>query len=141
MSLISVVYISTANSDFSDGQLKGLLETARHNNAALDLTGMLLYHDRTFIQVLEGPEEHVAKMYEKIGADPRHHGIVQLLRRDIGAREFDTWAMGFESISRTQLESSPDWVGLRGWDGSGSFLAEPGMAHRLLVHFHARLAA
>ena len=43
-------YISRETQSFSAEDLAQLLETARRNNAKTDLTGMLVYHNGTFLQ-------------------------------------------------------------------------------------------
>ncbi len=54
--LFRAIYVSTATRDLRDEELVPLLEVSRRNNAAQDITGMLGYHDHSFIQVLEGPQ-------------------------------------------------------------------------------------
>jgi len=49
----------------------------------------------------------VARVYEHIVADRLHHGIIELVREPIAAREFSDWTMAFRSISAFGL-SSPD---------------------------------
>lgn len=41
-------------------------------NARVDVTGMLLYHGRTFFQVLEGDRGVVEPLFDRIGKDKRH---------------------------------------------------------------------
>ena len=47
------VYISTAQ-DLSRDQVEGILQTCARNNVAQDVTGLLLYNGRNFLQLLEG---------------------------------------------------------------------------------------
>ncbi len=63
-----LVYVSSATRPFSGEDLRALLATCRKNNAELGVTGMLLYKDGNFMQVLEGDEEAVRGLYEKIPA-------------------------------------------------------------------------
>jgi len=78
MGLISLVYVSFANLDMSEDELRDILTKARENNQKLELTGMLLYRNGFFIQALEGEEEVVTALYEKIKQDPRHRSILQI---------------------------------------------------------------
>ncbi|OYV16473.1 MAG: hypothetical protein CG438_1611, partial [Methylococcaceae bacterium NSP1-1] len=52
--MIRKTYASTALKDWTPEELLELLKVCRDNNAAKDITGMLVYSDRTFFQVLEG---------------------------------------------------------------------------------------
>lgn len=64
---------------------------------------MLLYHEGTFIQVLEGPRQHVNGTFARIEADSRHHRVHTLLNREVTGHEFSDWSMGFVSINRSVL--------------------------------------
>ena len=68
-----LVYASIANEDFSQGQLLELLATSRRNNEQSGITGMLLYNERRFPQVLEGNEAAVSATSARIERDPRHY--------------------------------------------------------------------
>jgi hypothetical protein len=65
---------------FSEEELIQLLETSRQNNAKIGVTGMLLYKDGNFMQLIEGPEEAVRALHAKISIDPRHRGLMTLLQ-------------------------------------------------------------
>ena len=53
-SIYQLVYISAANHEFTEKELHELLSKARKNNESYGITGMLLYHQGSFIQALEG---------------------------------------------------------------------------------------
>lgn len=104
MSVHRLVYVSAATEPFSDTDLAELLAVARANNAARDVTGMLLYHDGSFMQVLEGEQAVVQAVFDKIEHDPRHTNAMILLREDVEERTFESWAMGFlPTASRADL--------------------------------------
>jgi len=111
-----VFYSSAALAPFSDTQLTELLAVARVNNGRLGVTGMLLYDDGSFLQVLEGAESVVESLYAKIGRDKRHHRVVALLRRSVDNRYFDQWQMGFASMKTvpTSMPGYSDYLRLRG---------------------------
>ncbi|HEX2671571.1 MAG TPA: BLUF domain-containing protein [Polyangiaceae bacterium] len=96
--MYQVFYSSAALVPFSDAELTDLLAVSRANNLRLGVTGMLLYHDGSFLQALEGEETIVERLYAKIGRDERHHRVVALIRRTVDARYFDQWQMGFASM-------------------------------------------
>lgn len=98
--LISVIYASSAVNLFSKAELIDLLKISRENNAAENITGMLLYKDGNFIQVIEGPEDAIHRLYQKILKDPRHHHILMLGEQPIPARQFPDWSMGFRDVNQ-----------------------------------------
>ncbi len=101
--LIHCVYASAASRDFSHEELAALLESARENNARLGLTGMLLYAEGSFFQVLEGQPDVVDALYAKIERDTRHDQMTLIIREPIPKRHFDAWTMGFYRVSREEL--------------------------------------
>ena len=57
MSINQLVYVSQATRKMSPSDLAGIQDTAKNNNAPLDVTGSLFYNGGWFLQVLEGPVE------------------------------------------------------------------------------------
>ena len=64
--MFQLVYLSSASQPFSEDDLVALLTQARQNNTAHGLTGMLLYKDGNFMQVLEGDEAEVRRLFHTI---------------------------------------------------------------------------
>ena len=70
----------------------------RKKNARLGITGLLLYKGGNFIQTIEGEESRINDLYDSIGADPRHHGLIRVLSEPLAARKFPDWSMGFRDF-------------------------------------------
>lgn len=92
-----LVYGSASPTPMGEFDLRALLEVSRRNNATLGVTGMLLYRDSNFFQVLEGAEQVVGDLYARIAADQRHRGAHVFLRRQIAQRLFPSWTMGLRT--------------------------------------------
>jgi hypothetical protein len=93
--MLQVIYASTATHPLSARHLTALLAQARSANHEQEISGVLVYHQETFLQVLEGPDEAVGQLYEHIRQDGRHTDVRLLLRETIDAKEFGEWSMGF----------------------------------------------
>lgn len=93
--LFRAVYVSAATRDLRDGELAAILDVSRRNNAARGVTGALAYHDRAFVQVLEGPEAAVEALLATIARDPRHTGVTVCDRSRVDDRAFGGWSMGW----------------------------------------------
>ncbi len=91
-------YASAATHPFSDEELVELLTRSRASNARREVSGLLLYHEGSFLQVLEGERSVVEALFDKIGEDPRHTDKLLLFRRDGVERCFDEWTMGFHQL-------------------------------------------
>jgi hypothetical protein len=73
------VYASkSSNGAWSDTQIDALVAAARSHNDAVGIRGVLLVFREYFMQWLEGPEDHVEKLVEKIRNDARHTQFVEL---------------------------------------------------------------
>lgn len=95
--MLQLVYISTAREEPLAQDLSEILRVSRENNAAVDVTGLLVSGGRRFLQVLEGPEAAVLKTFARLAADPRHFAIVRLSQREIAERQFGNWAMAYNA--------------------------------------------
>jgi acylphosphatase len=95
MALQQIIYTSAAVKDLNEVMLARILLSARKRNASLGITGMLLYDDGSFLQVLEGDKSKVESLLERIAEDPRHCRVMVLLERSIDSRQFQDWSMGF----------------------------------------------
>ena len=103
--LIQLIYCSVANHMFSNEELDGLLRIARKNNAKEDITGMLLYSEGSFFQVLEGEEEKIKHLFKTINKDKRHHSITIVIQESIAERSFADWTMGYVDIKPEDVET------------------------------------
>ena len=105
MALIQLVYASLATKPLTEEELKDLAVVARSNNERHEVTGLLLYKNESFLQVIEGEEGKTMRLFEKIRLDSRHEGLVMLRRRQVATRSFPDWAMGFVFVPERRCES------------------------------------
>jgi len=133
-SLIHCVYCSASSRSLSATDLMELLVPARQNNARAGLTGMLLYAEGSFFQVLEGPAGAVDALYGRIELDTRHAKLTKIIHEPIRQRVFDDWTMGFSALSREDIEAIP---GANDFFGQGRCFVDldAGRARKLLEAF------
>jgi hypothetical protein len=132
--LVHLIYASVATQDFGEAQLAELLLQSRDANKHLGLTGILLYSEGSFFQVLEGEPAVVDQLYQKIIADKRHARATLIIREPITKRSFGSWSMGFSRVSQKELK---DIDGLNDFFHSGSCFIQldAGRAKKLLAAF------
>ncbi len=92
-------------------ELSGILEKSRKNNASLNITGALLYCNGSIIQVLEGPEDTVNLLFDKIKNDQRHTQIITLFEGKVNARSFEKWSMGYITTNKRNMDELKDQLG------------------------------
>jgi hypothetical protein len=107
--MIQICYSSQARKSFTPEQLTELLGKARTNNHALGVSGLLLYENGTFIQVLEGDPEKVAPLFDKIQRDYRHKQMLLIFKQEIEKRSFESWDMGFFHVDRKAVSQLPGY--------------------------------
>ena len=132
--VFQLIYASAAAKEFRPSDLPDILRVARETNGPLGVTGMLLYSDGSFFQVIEGDAGVVDALYTKIAADPRHEKVTQIIREPIRARQFDDWTMGYLKMTQQEIETIE---GLNDFFGDATCLAQidGGRARKLLRSF------
>ena len=138
--LYRIVYLSSATNLFDKPALLDLLRKAREKNQILGVTGMLLYKDGDFMQLLEGERATVKALYRTIAGDSRHSGTTLILEEDAPERLFSDWSMGFRDLSDPDVQATPGFSQFmnsrRVADGFGD---NPAASLELLRLFQPRL--
>lgn len=136
MALIHLIYVSAATHPMTEVELLQLLEQSRRRNIRQNITGMLLYKDGFFMQVLEGEAADVDDIYKSISRDERNFGPYMIEREPIAARDFEGWAMGFRNLTGFDSDSLPGFSKYMEEEGDSSFTSErPKSALSLLRGF------
>lgn len=94
MNLFRLIYFSKAES-ISRDDIESILASARAKNESARISGMLVYSDGKFTQLLEGPRNAVTETFLRIMHDPRHREVELLLAGRINARLFQDWSMRY----------------------------------------------
>jgi hypothetical protein len=87
------VYTSRAKVPFTQEELEELCNRAARENAAHDVTGYLYFGNGRFTQYIEGPQDEVDALVERIARDPRHAISRTFTTDDVPARRFPVWHM------------------------------------------------
>lgn len=91
--LSTLIYRSRAVQSMTAEDLDDLLTPARARNAALHVTGILLFDGVHFVQLLEGPDDAVVQLFDAIRRDDAHKNVVFLMQDQGPARRFGGDAM------------------------------------------------
>ncbi|MGC1515866.1 MAG: BLUF domain-containing protein [Maribacter sp.] len=91
--LFEISYRSIVHPSITDRDVDNFIALAREMNPKFNITGSLIYHEKVFFQIIEGPREHVLQLYENILADKRHSNIVEMWKGYKVKRDFEEWAM------------------------------------------------
>lgn len=101
MSCFQLMFISDSAVDVSDQLLLDILVRADKNNRARGISGLLLYSQNRFIQLIEARQKQtVEALFAKISKDIRHKNLEVLLRQESSELQIATWAMGFSMTGK-----------------------------------------
>ena len=96
--MLTLIYKSRASIDFNITEIAKMLEKAEIQNHIYGITGCLLYHERRFLQLIEGEEDDVRRLYQKIENDDRHTDIQLLQTERVPIKMFSEWNMLFSNV-------------------------------------------
>lgn len=97
MPLIQLIYTSEASSNLNKSEVLEIPRKAQFKNHSLKISGLLLFKDGQFIQLLEGDEACVQGLFEVIAKDQRHTNVTVRDRFQTDRASLPTWAMGYFS--------------------------------------------
>ena len=106
--LSQLVYVSHRSKDCNDEDIQFILESCKRNNPSLGITGVLLYDERKFIQLVEGEKESILSLYGKIKKDMRHQNCVMISFSEIESKSFPAWHMGCKEVRSGDLHIDTD---------------------------------
>ena len=102
-----LIYRSQVAAQMSEDELRQLLEQSRNYNKTVNITGMLLYFEDKFLQLLEGDEAKVKELYNSIRGDSRHKNVITLKEGSAEKRLFPDWSMSFRAVSKEEFANEP----------------------------------
>ncbi len=101
MTLCKLLYTSNrADASGDHEQIARIARGSARRNAEQGITGSLVYVEDSFIQVLEGPQDAVERVFENICCDFRHREIKLIDLVSVQARQFAEWHMGLLASSQ-----------------------------------------
>jgi hypothetical protein len=112
----TICYISKAVDELDETGVKNIFSTTLRNNSKDNITGILVFHEGNFLQVLEGKKKKLVKLFAKIFEDNRHHRILTVIDHFNKRRIFETYATQFSVVKnkedltriKTYLEQNKD---------------------------------
>lgn len=99
MLLKSLTYTSRASLDLTANDLMDIHQSARHLNALDGITGLLMFDGTRFLQIIEGPEEAIDSLVDRLRMDHRHGSLEIRDERFVEERSFAGWSMELVNVS------------------------------------------
>ena len=99
--LKQVIYVSE-KTDTSSDSLTDIYDISQKNNLESGISGCLLIGSNSYLQLLEGPDSEVKKLYSKIEMDSRHKKVKKLFEQHIEEKLFSSWSMKFAPFNNIE---------------------------------------
>jgi len=139
--IFQLIYSSWAAPYLAMADLARMLAESRIRNQARGITGVLIFVDGVFFQILEGEKDVVIDLMESIQRDTRHSGVKVYRERETDERAFASWSMAYLSPSAEEVSR---WAQLEGTTTIGSVLSsiesEPGRLPGMVVNILKAIA-
>jgi len=107
MHLIAYTSTSCIPHDEVQAQIDHIVETAKHKNRKLDITGVLFFLNDCFLQIIEGDEENLRQLMQIIQNDTRHKNIDIVIDCMVEKRGFSQWNMDVFHLKSIQSFNAP----------------------------------
>jgi FAD-dependent sensor of blue light len=105
-SLVQLAYVSAEVRPLTEAEIKALMTFSAERNVKAGITGLLLYKDGKFLQLIEGPELEIDALFARIRSDSRHHNVIKLFRTPIAERGFPEWSMAYSNIGAPLIRNN-----------------------------------
>jgi hypothetical protein len=109
--LTHLIYLSDLV-DREESELADILQSAVRHNQQDGVTGMLLYAEGNFLQVIEGEPAVVQTTFARICKDTRHRNVTVLLEEPLNERHFSQWSMGYKQLRAEDVLAFPKYAPL-----------------------------
>ncbi len=103
MQLFHLIFTSKSAVEVTDELLRDLQDKAVHRNQSRGITGVLLYSNHRFLQLLEGDAEDIAGTFARISLDVRHTDVNCVFFGLTDKRMFLESSMGVATIDNGEI--------------------------------------
>jgi hypothetical protein len=115
--------------------LLDILSVSKRNNTRDGVSGVLMYHDQMFFQILEGERTRAEKCYARILCDPRHSAISLMWEGEAESRTFTPWALGYAGPDEIGFDSGYQQVSLADLaSGKDATMNNDSIAFQMALH-------
>ena len=105
MQLKSLTYTSLARLDLTAADLEAIHRTARELNALDGISGLLIFNGTHFLQIIEGAENAIDELVDRLRRDGRHTGVEVRDERIVAERSFPDWSMELVRVNASYFEA------------------------------------
>lgn len=131
-----LIYSSKAVPQISENELRDIISAAERNNRENNITGLLIFYNGTFIQMLEGDESAVMETFDKIEEDERHTAVLKLFSGNEEKRHFPDWKMALRVVDEATFNKIDAYETLEEGDRFLNQINDDHIGLRMLRYFY-----
>lgn len=106
--LKQIIYTSQPVDRITYKQIETINRLSVEYNEMYDITGLLLFTGKKFIQILEGQDKYLKQLFEeKITTCELHHSLEIICDCSILHKSFSTWSMNYFVLEEAFFEADP----------------------------------
>jgi len=94
----AISYVSSVNPNLTENDIQEVLHYTRNWNNDHGITGILLYSDGNFFQVLEGETDILKSLLSRIVKDKRHTNVMIIFEKEVSETSFEDYQSDFISL-------------------------------------------
>lgn len=128
--IYQIFYLSSSKIN-NEKEIDDLVYKSLSYNASKTISGILLFRSGIFLQLLEGDQQEVEKLFKKIETDSRHANLVVLFRQNTDRRIFPEWDMGLKILSDLDIKMVNE---ILSWNKLISSKKGDEIDHHLILH-------
>ena len=107
--LYFLIYVSRCNRPMKQDELIEMPNTIRQHNRLNGISGCLIHQDGEFMQLLEGKQQVVHALRDRIRADQRHEDFRVIAEGPLQQRVFNDWGMVLRHVGDSEGSKQPDF--------------------------------
>ena len=101
------VFITTiAVKQFSSEEIKDIVQELSARNISHGITGVLIYNNGEFYQILEGEKDTICNLMDSIKEDERHGSVHTIWEGEIPERGYKNWGLAPCMMSQFSLDTT-----------------------------------
>lgn len=131
-----LIYSSKAAPGLTEDDLHHIITASQRNNESNDLTGLLVFHNGSFIQMLEGDEDAVQETFDRIVEDERHTAVYKLFSGQTDSRHFPDWKMAMRVVDENEFNHISAYEPLEAGDRFLHQVEDDHIGVRMLRYFY-----
>lgn len=94
------VFASATHGNFGEEQLAELSAEYKKSLSEDGVTGVMLYEDGNFFQVIEGDADKIDAAYKRFSAEKHTHKVVKIIEEEQDQRSFAHWTSAYSTAAK-----------------------------------------